>query len=473
MIVNQIGTGRSSADNAEIGDIKITARTDLGDKWLLCNGADINASNYPELSECFPGLAGVWKTKDIDNSSILKNFTINDAIYADGYWVVVGSYYDGSSYYARLAYTNKIDGNWTTRDLWSGYGGTGISAITYDNGYWIVSGVNNGSYYYAHISCATDLSGTWKTQSVGASGYYGMSISAPIYLNGYWCVTYTRYNSVGSSVNILSTTNPTGIWDNRIDKAGNSSYISNVVYAEGYYAMCVSTSDDYGKTTRLYYGSTPQSLNYIDLPTYCDECSVQYGNGYWVIAGKYSKNVYIMYSTSITGNWTSQTLWTATSNYLGDTSLIYADNRWVVSNVYQTGSQSYYRKIAYATSPNQSWSTKDILSNMTLSGFSLLYDHGYWVTYDHYYNGSTYYERLSYTKNITGEWNIEYLCSSTTTNGMSLIKFKSVNGYFIISILDNSDTSAPIVKIFIKNPNAFALPTISVDNAYAYIKAKN
>ena len=34
----------------EIGDIKITVRTDLGDKWLLCNGDSVSSSAYPDLA---------------------------------------------------------------------------------------------------------------------------------------------------------------------------------------------------------------------------------------------------------------------------------------------------------------------------------------------------------------------------------------------------------------------------------------
>lgn len=37
----------------QIGDTIVTTRTNLGDKWLLCNGATVNASDYPELSQYF------------------------------------------------------------------------------------------------------------------------------------------------------------------------------------------------------------------------------------------------------------------------------------------------------------------------------------------------------------------------------------------------------------------------------------
>ena len=37
-----------------IGDIKVSTRTDLGDSWLLCNGEIINKKEYPELVKLFP-----------------------------------------------------------------------------------------------------------------------------------------------------------------------------------------------------------------------------------------------------------------------------------------------------------------------------------------------------------------------------------------------------------------------------------
>ena len=34
----------------KVGDVLITDRTDLGEKWLLCNGAAIDPATYPDLS---------------------------------------------------------------------------------------------------------------------------------------------------------------------------------------------------------------------------------------------------------------------------------------------------------------------------------------------------------------------------------------------------------------------------------------
>lgn len=40
-------------DRYQIGDTIVTTRTNLGNKWLLCNGATVNSNDYPELSQFF------------------------------------------------------------------------------------------------------------------------------------------------------------------------------------------------------------------------------------------------------------------------------------------------------------------------------------------------------------------------------------------------------------------------------------
>lgn len=42
----------------KVGDILITARTNLGDKWLLCNGASVSATEYADLATLLPNSVG-------------------------------------------------------------------------------------------------------------------------------------------------------------------------------------------------------------------------------------------------------------------------------------------------------------------------------------------------------------------------------------------------------------------------------
>lgn len=52
---NDLVTMKYVSENSyKVGDILTTARTDLGDDWLLCNGDVITQNTYPELSQLLP-----------------------------------------------------------------------------------------------------------------------------------------------------------------------------------------------------------------------------------------------------------------------------------------------------------------------------------------------------------------------------------------------------------------------------------
>ena len=44
-----------------VGDTLTTVRTNLGDKWLLCNGAVISSTDYPKLAQMLPSEFFNWK----------------------------------------------------------------------------------------------------------------------------------------------------------------------------------------------------------------------------------------------------------------------------------------------------------------------------------------------------------------------------------------------------------------------------
>ena len=133
--------------------------------------------------------------------STVENY-INCIAYANGYGVVGGSYYNGSTYYARIAYTTDLSGTWTTNDLWSceSSGTADINCITYANGDWVAVGVcYNSSTYYARIAYTTDLSGTWTTNDLW-SGSTISRLNSVTYANGYWVAggVYSKSISFGT-----------------------------------------------------------------------------------------------------------------------------------------------------------------------------------------------------------------------------------------------------------------------------------
>lgn len=51
----------SSGGAFNVGDILVTSRTDLDDKWLLCNGETVSGTDYPDLSNVLtPITTGTW-----------------------------------------------------------------------------------------------------------------------------------------------------------------------------------------------------------------------------------------------------------------------------------------------------------------------------------------------------------------------------------------------------------------------------
>lgn len=55
----------SVEDQTKVGDIKTTTRTDLGDKWILCNGEGITNIEYPELVDYLTGQLNNIRVLDV------------------------------------------------------------------------------------------------------------------------------------------------------------------------------------------------------------------------------------------------------------------------------------------------------------------------------------------------------------------------------------------------------------------------
>ena len=62
----------------KVGDVVVTARTDLGSDWALCNGASFPSSQYPELARVM-GNPSIYKIGDIINLK-KTNLEYNDCV---------------------------------------------------------------------------------------------------------------------------------------------------------------------------------------------------------------------------------------------------------------------------------------------------------------------------------------------------------------------------------------------------------
>lgn len=302
--------------------------------------------------------------------------SVNCILYANGYWVVGGTIYEGSYYRGRIAYATSLDGTWTTLDLWSGSSSSSnyVSCITYANGYWVVAGTQyEASSGRAIIACTTNIEGTWtvKYPWTGSSSYNG--IKCITYADGYWVVG----GSGGAS----------------------STYYARIAYA---------TSPDATWTTKvlLTTSSSATSIN----------CII-YSNGYFVAGGQYTSGNYtyafIGYATHPAGDWKTKDLWNDTSGNSVINCIIYADGYWVAGGrAYIDG---YNRaRIAYVTSLPLDWTTKNLWGNIYNNWITCItYVNGYWVVGGKYSDSSYNYARIAYSTTLDGTWTTVDLNSSS------------------------------------------------------------
>lgn len=340
-----------------------------GNGYWVVGGTYYDGSNRCARIGYTKNLDGEWTFVDIWKDTRSGNEPrINCITYANGKWVVGGCFYGGSNWYARIAYASSPAGSWTTKDIWGGNSTTvAIKCITYANGYWMVGGNsyggNSGTYYAPGIAYATSLTGTFTFKSFLSSRYRSF-VTCIAYANGYWVIGMANSYSTTERAEIAYTTDPTGTW----------------------------------KEAELWRGSRGGSIE-----------GIAYANGYWVVCGTCadSSDSYarIAYSTTLSGSWTTKDLWTI-SNGSSSTvirSIVYANGYWAVgAYAYSYRDGVYYARIAYSTNLTGTWTMKDLWTNTdSFSGiYDLIYINDYWIACGQDRNGDAYYGRIAYSPEI-------------------------------------------------------------------------
>lgn len=425
---------QSIKDQTKIGDIKITTRTDLGDKWLLCNGERLKDAQYQDLIDALNN-----PPKDFEEKEPLK-----------------------SHYY---------------RGLVSNGNGTFVARAVIDEKAAIVYSTDNGN--------------TWQERTISSLGSFTVigqenDVASGVYTNGYYVFPFYR--------------NP---------------YNSN---REVYIAYATSPTEDFTFVKLLDF-STIQASSYYEVH------GIAYGNGYWCVLVVYkSQNSFSIYtSTSLDGPWTVNSSANPGGGRISSGNLFFEEGRFVFS---ATETSSNYPSIFYTENPASTWNRKRLSSDTSryLWGFSYL--NGYYVAYyssdsifytndiDGFTSGSCpkldldsddtpdgisnfpmamvygdgYYAMSGQAKNssnnrITGTISLYVskdisgpytlyttdLSSEYPTTNMSIIDIIYSNGVYALVFLEDRYLywdSGIAVGI------GGMLPTIPVEDAYAYIKAK-
>ena len=317
---------KTTTELSKIGDIIFTTRTDLGNKWLLCNGSALSTTNYPDLAKLIRGIS----SKKISSAGGY----VRDIACYNGTWVAVGEREGGTNSTPYIYTTTNPTGTWTSKQV-STTTGEYLQSIACYNGTWVAFGKK-----FAKDQCfvytTTNPTGTWTKTIVSSSA--GTAIKIACY-NGTWVAVSNN----GESMYIYTTTNPNGTWS-----LGNS-YRGQATDIACYNGTWIITQDSsIYITTNLAGGWTEQSL-----PTTNISCrSIACHNGTWVIAGYNEDNnlPYIYTTTNPTGTWTSKQVSTIACR-LQDVE--YCSGAWVVVGYDSTTNETPY--IYITTSLTGTW----------------------------------------------------------------------------------------------------------------------
>lgn len=386
-----------------------TAYDIIGGKTLI-DGTSYSVKNgkvwmggtvYDVSFQLPPAVLDLWNSNSTSGAS-----AITCIHYANGYWVVGGQRYSANTKIACIAYATSLDGTWTTKDLWtnSTSAQSCINCIHYANGYWVVGGSYYQSSGAARIAYATTPDGTWNTLNLVTANSNFISVNDITYADGYWVAVGYRaqgsmyYNTVWYST---STGAPTS-WSMANLNSGSYSSMLNVysiTYANDYWVA----GGGEGPSAYCYYTtnitSTWASKSVWTGYSGSTITDVIYANGYWVAAGRYYGNTdyyKIAYGTSLDETWAETTLGEVYS--FSPIKITYADDYWVVAGqFYDAG---YYAGIIYSTSLDGIWTTKLMWSNSGNNKLNCITNvDGYWVVGGQYYDND-YFARLAYAPSL-------------------------------------------------------------------------
>ena len=325
----------------QVGDTLTTARTNLGDKWLLCNGSQITQTDYPALvgllgAKPFNWISQGTSTTANINYIVNKTTATGDLFLAKSDTPVDGRY---NCYYS----TDLL--SWQSLQT-----STGKFLIWCANGTWII--------FYSNDTGSSKISRYYSGENMNFANFVAINgINAFIYGVAYWNGKYyintldTSLDRTNSSIFVYTDLSqaPTIIHLNTNNVVNASNYGQMSVVPDGLVVCGGSTPSsniltydidvvDAQNSVSHYKG---QIANYTAYPT-----SIQYFNGYYYMTTYYQSstilNRTLFRSTTLNGSYSkvmyndteevTATNITITDNYLITDTGYYIDKE---NNVYK------------------------------------------------------------------------------------------------------------------------------------------
>lgn len=406
-----------------IGDIKTTVRTDLGENWLLCNGEAVSAADYPELAGILSQQVAAIKydTTYLDSIvSVSDPGAGTNIIYANGYYVT--TVYSINSVGLYVVYSNSLSGPWTAKKVTDSIRFGSLKNIAYGDGKWAIAFDGYDTYASQHVSCvarATSLDGTWSLAALTNTSSSVKSIGV-VYGNGYWVSGWEVNQTVWVkySADLITWTTCQGQLSNY---SGNIS----LFYEDNNFVIVSSTNISGTAYALFYYTSSPTSSFTMVRTTYSGFSyllSTSYVNGKYMLGTHAASNQYIAVFNGIP---------TASSTY----------------DLYKIDGVQYVNNVLYD-------GTNYILS------CSVNIDEKYQAGY-------------AQGPSLSGGFALKSLITPYSSSNSNQAKSCLVSNGKLLFVGNTLKPTGSVKSVFIANETDGALlPEISVDKAYAYIKAK-
>lgn len=282
--INDVNTSVSSA-GFKIGDTLNTARTDVGDEWLLCNGELVKRNDYPELGEHYSNAF-----LEASTSGQVKMGKIK---YYNGFWVGAGA--DNTS--TKSSYILTADNPAKKIAVKKHADLREATDLTCYNGTWVVIGTSSSS---PCIYTSTDPENTWELYTI--SDLTGVALKSIICLNGVWVIAAT----INNYPYIFTTTDLFGEWkvyqvstDTKITLSGityyNNTWIIFGNLSTGKYPYIFTATELDGSWSGFQLAETTTTLT-----------GLIYYNNIWISIGYKGDYSYILTSTTLLENWTEK-----------------------------------------------------------------------------------------------------------------------------------------------------------------------
>lgn len=234
--IDEINETITSGD-FQIGDILTTVRTDLGDEWALCDGGNVNVSNYPLLPTSKLKRTvdtNQWQTGEITGKQC------QNIICVDGIYLTAGK--AGDSAFG-VFYTTDVFGEWQVWEIPSDITSGGIKIYYYDSQYILMAYYSNTNWFYV----ANELNGSWTKK--GSAGGNNGDFSPLLYGDGVYAFAKGQIQDgyIFYSQDLIT-------WDSVRPTGSLVSIEGNMVYEQGVFFI-----NSVNSSKSCYY-ITPQDL---------------------------------------------------------------------------------------------------------------------------------------------------------------------------------------------------------------------